>query len=58
MHRRGDRNDRLAGDDIQRSLDLAVATSSLAQTNPGDLNWSTLEEAERLLQGGGKRIDR
>ena len=48
----------LAGEPIQRALDLAVATSALAQTNPGDLNWSTLEEAERLLQGGGKRIER
>jgi 2-dehydro-3-deoxygluconokinase len=48
----------LAGEPIQRALDLAVATSALAQTNPGDLNWSTLEEAERLLRGGGKRIER
>jgi 2-dehydro-3-deoxygluconokinase len=44
--------------DIQRALDLAIAASALAQTNPGDLNWCTLEEVERLLGGGGKRIDR
>jgi len=48
----------LKGETIQQSLELAVATSALAQTNPGDLNWSTLAEAERLLEGGGKRIDR
>jgi 2-dehydro-3-deoxygluconokinase len=48
----------LRGDSIQASLDLAVATSALAQSNPGDLNWSTPEEADRLLKGGGSRIDR
>jgi len=48
----------LREESIQACLDLAVATSALAQTNPGDLNWSTLEEAKRLLEGGGKRIDR
>ncbi len=48
----------LAKDDVQRALDLAIAASALAQTNPGDLNWTTLEEVEGLLQHGGKRIDR
>jgi len=43
---------------MQKALDYAIAVSSLAQTNPGDLNWATHEEVERLLGGGGKRIDR
>ena len=47
----------LAGD-MQRALDYAIAASALEQTNPGDLNWATREEVERLLAGGGKRIDR
>jgi len=45
-------------DSLKRGLDLGVATSALEQTNPGDLNWSSLEEAERLLKGGGRRIER
>ncbi len=44
--------------DMQQALDYAIAASALEQTNPGDLNWATYEEVERLLAGGGKRIDR
>lgn len=44
--------------DIQKALDYAIAVSALGQTNPGDLNWATHEEVERLLIGDGKRIDR
>lgn len=35
-----------------------VAISALKQTNPGDLCWASLEEVERLLEGGGLRIVR
>jgi len=35
-----------------------VAISALKQTNPGDLCWVSLEEVERLLEGGGLRIVR
>ena len=35
-----------------------VAVSALKQTNPGDLCWASLEEVERLLEGGGLRIVR
>jgi len=48
----------LTSDDLQTALDTAVAASALAQTNPGDLNWTTLEEVVSLLHDGGKRIDR
>ena len=35
-----------------------IAISALKQTNPGDLCWASLEEVERLLEGGGLRIVR
>jgi 2-dehydro-3-deoxygluconokinase len=48
----------LNGGNVQMSLDYGVATSALKQTAPGDLNWTTREEVERLIQGASKRIDR
>jgi len=35
-----------------------VGMSALKQTLPGDLNWSTREEVDRVLEGGGLRIVR
>jgi len=40
------------------ALRYGVAISALKQTNPGDLCWASLEEVERLLEGGGLRIVR
>lgn len=39
--------------DIQKGVDYGVAFSALKHSIPGDLNWSTLEEVERLVAGGG-----
>ncbi|MCL5671842.1 MAG: PfkB family carbohydrate kinase, partial [Acidobacteria bacterium] len=34
------------------------AFSALKQTIPGDFNWSTLEEVEKLLKGASLRVSR
>ncbi len=39
--------------DLQEAVDYGVAFSALKHSIPGDLNWSTLEETERLVAGGG-----
>ncbi|KPJ58293.1 MAG: hypothetical protein AMS15_08690, partial [Planctomycetes bacterium DG_23] len=44
--------------DLQKGVDLGVAFSALKQTAPGDLNFATLEEAERIMTGAGLRIVR
>ena len=44
--------------DIQYALDFGVANSALKHSVPGDLGWTTREEVEALLQGGGMRIQR
>jgi 2-dehydro-3-deoxygluconokinase len=48
----------LLEDDLQRGLDYGVAASALKHSIPGDFNWSTPEEVEALLRGGGMRISR
>jgi 2-dehydro-3-deoxygluconokinase len=48
----------LADKDVHTALQIAVAASALAQTNPGDVSWATMEEVEQLLAGMSKRIDR
>ncbi len=45
--------------DVQKGVKYGNATSAIKQTNPGDINWATLEEVESLAQGGGRvRISR
>ena len=45
--------------DIQRALQYGVAFSALKHSSPTDFNWSTLEEVEKLIAGGGSlRISR
>lgn len=39
--------------DVQKGVDYGVAFSALKHSIPGDLNWSTLEETEKLVAGGG-----
>lgn len=48
----------LAEGDWARALGLGVAFSALKHTVPGDVNWSTREEAEQLLQGASLRVSR
>lgn len=45
-------------DDLQKAVDYGAALSALKHGIPGDLNWSSLEEVEGLLKGGGLRIRR
>src|SRR5437868_10673397 len=44
--------------DPQKGLDFGVAASALKHTIPGDFAWTTREEVEALLKGGGLRISR
>ena len=44
--------------DIQRGLDYGVAFAALKHSIPGDLNWSTREEVELLLQGPPPGVSR
>ncbi|MBI1390655.1 MAG: sugar kinase [bacterium] len=45
--------------DAPRALDLGAAFCALKHTTPGDLNWATLEETQRLaFESGSLRIDR
>ncbi|MFH1742325.1 MAG: sugar kinase [bacterium] len=44
--------------DVQKGLDWGVAFSALKHSVPGDVNWCTPEEVERLVKGGGLRIVR
>ena len=45
--------------DIDRALKCGVAVSALKHSNPGDINWCTLDEVEKLISyGGSLRISR
>jgi len=45
--------------DVARSLKYGTAVSALKHSNPGDMNWCTLDEVEKLIGGGGSlRISR
>ncbi len=44
--------------DVQRGVQYGNAFAALKHTLPGDFNWSTMEEVEALLKGGGLRISR
>ena len=42
----------------QEAVDFAGGFSALAHTFPGDTNWATIEEVEKVMTGGGARISR
>ncbi len=44
--------------DVQKGVQYGNAFAALKHTLPGDFNWSTMEEVEALLKGGGLRISR
>lgn len=45
--------------DIEKAVQFGNASSAIKQTNPSDINWTTLEEVQSLAQGGGRvRIER
>ena len=48
----------LAGQGLAEACEFAAAYSALAHTFPGDINWATRAEAEKVMSGGGARISR
>lgn len=45
--------------DIEKAVQYGNASSAIKQTNPSDINWTTLEEVQSLARGGGRvRIER
>ena len=45
-------------DDPQTAVNYGVAHGALAMTTPGDTSTATLKEVEKLVGGGGARVDR
>jgi 2-dehydro-3-deoxygluconokinase len=48
----------IEGQSPSETIEFAAAYSALAHTFPGDINWATKEEAQRVMKGGGARIQR
>ncbi|HUS90401.1 MAG TPA: sugar kinase [Phycisphaerae bacterium] len=48
----------LDGQPPETAVEFAAAYSALAHTFPGDTNWATAAEAEKVMTGGGARISR
>jgi len=48
----------LKGKEAQEAVDFAGGFSALAHTFPGDSNWATIEEVEKVMAGGAARISR
>jgi len=48
----------LDGREPAEAVEFAAAYSALAHTFPGDTNWATRSEAEKVMSGGGARISR
>lgn len=45
--------------DIEKAVQYGNASSAIKQTNPSDINWTTIEEVRSLVEGGGRvRIER
>jgi len=44
--------------DLQLAIEYGVAFAALKHTNPGDINYSTLEELEQIVSGSGHVIGR
>ena len=48
----------LAFGDPQKAVDYGAAHGALAMTTPGDTSMATLAEVEKLVGGGGARVQR
>ncbi len=48
----------LTFNDPQKAVEYGAAHGALAMTTPGDTSMATLEEVEKLVKGGGARVDR
>lgn len=44
--------------DAQKAVEYGAAHGALAMTTPGDTSMATLDEVEKLVKGGGARVDR
>ena len=44
--------------DPQQAVDYGAAHGALAMTTPGDTAMATKEEVEKLIKGGGARVQR
>jgi 2-dehydro-3-deoxygluconokinase len=45
-------------DDAQKAVDYGAAHGALAMTTPGDTSMATKSEVEKLMKGGGARVQR
>ena len=48
----------LTSGDAARAVDYGAAHGALAMTTPGDTSMATLEEVEKLMNGGSARVER
>jgi len=48
----------LKGMSAKRAVEYGAAHGALAMTTPGDTSMATLKEVEKLVGGGGARVDR
>jgi len=48
----------LTGCDIEKAVNYGAAHGALAMTTPGDTSMATIDEVEKLMKGGGARVDR
>lgn len=48
----------LSGKDAKMAVEYGAAHGALAMTTPGDTSMATLKEVEKLVGGGGARVDR
>jgi 2-dehydro-3-deoxygluconokinase len=44
--------------DPQKAVDYGAAHGALAMTTPGDTSMADLKEVEKLMKGGGARVQR
>ena len=44
--------------DVSRAVEYGAAHGALAMTTPGDTSMASLQEVERLVAGGGARVQR
>lgn len=48
----------LAGKTPEQAVNYGAAHGALAMTTPGDTSMATLKEVEKIMKGGGARVDR
>jgi 2-dehydro-3-deoxygluconokinase len=48
----------MATGDPQKAVEYGAAHGALAMTTPGDTSMASKEEVEKLMQGGGARVQR